>query len=99
MRGFASSRNRAANFCSKETTMIYRTLTLVAAVAFFAGTVFAWDSTDTTYGDALSGSYRNCARSVQINKNAAHAIEQCQTDGTGVALGSSSCAGCVRRIA
>jgi hypothetical protein len=63
-------------------TMIYRASTLAAAAALLSGVVLAQTPSDTTYCNALSASYRNFARSGQIDTNAAQAMSQCSNNPT-----------------
>jgi hypothetical protein len=60
-------------------TMIYRASILAAAATLISGVVLAQtpNPSDTTYCNALSASYRNFARSGQIDTNAAQAMSQC----------------------
>lgn len=59
--------------------MLLRTLPLAGAAALLATVAFAQASADITYCNSLSSTYRDYARSGQVDSGAAAAMDQCNS--------------------
>lgn len=62
--------------------MIIRTLGFASAAVLLATAAFAQDSADAAYCKSLSASYRDYARSGQIDTRAAEAMGKCDSSPT-----------------